>query len=922
MASFSGVVTALEGVRTLDVTPNDVITFTPVSGTYTVEYPIGSEAISAASTAQSITANTSATQMRVLCISGSVAYANVDRPDAVGSGFIVAISGGVGEGNVLTASLFPGYTATSYQWLRNGDAIPGAASATYTQTSADVAPLGQAPYVLTVQVTGLGSISTGVKIPSSTSSLVGGYSIGDAGLSGSIYEGYTLSFADDFNTFNLLTPANPRGRWWTTRTYLPGARGSDTLLGTIYDTDPFMTGYNDSNRGVPVGYSNMTLASSVLNLQARKATSAEQIYMQSSRNEVAAMISGAGAVHWYPSAAGSGDIVYEARMRLTAAAGNPAGWHPTLWLTSLNPVLTFESDELDWEGNSQSAYFYRNVWTSGTAVGTKTGSGSAHDGNFHTITFIINTTNVRVYVDGSLYATGSFNGNSKSKPQFPYITSHIYNGTFEGDAYSQAAWNADGDGATLSVDWMRVWRRTGRSHFAPLASLSDVNVNYGGTTTITFPSAATLWGDGSVTEYLQAVYNEENEPGVTHSSIYTQFPPGVSYNAGTRQLTVAVGSGSKTGRINFVMSAWKTDGSTGEPLRFAVNVGPRLAVSSLSFDIGASVSYDLYAACECGVLTTNGTSKAKTISVTGLGLSGLSYNDTTGLLTGTSVAGTYSITVSITNSVGQTSSTTIPLTIATQAAYTGWTADGVGWFDASDPSGVTLSGTSVLTLVNKRSGQGDLVGGGAARTLNTAAKNGLNTISVVRDISSGSSLARFSTSASSDPLSTMFQGNDKPYTVLMVYQPTDTNTGYLWSASADVDVTDSQQIAAIRRNATASSVRRQLVTATSNDVNFGTGQAANAWRVLAVKHTGTAVSVWDTSTTAAVTATAQDTTTFGTALNFRIGAASTNSGVGNLAPVACAMDFAEIVIQNTARSDADIQQAITDLASKWAITLS
>lgn len=60
MPNFSGTVTAREGVRTIDVTPNDVVTFTPVSGTYSVEYPIGTVAINASSSTGTVTGNTAA----------------------------------------------------------------------------------------------------------------------------------------------------------------------------------------------------------------------------------------------------------------------------------------------------------------------------------------------------------------------------------------------------------------------------------------------------------------------------------------------------------------------------------------------------------------------------------------------------------------------------------------------------------------------------------------------------------------------------------------------------------------------------------------------------------------------------------------------------------------------------------------------
>lgn len=746
------------------------------------------------------------------------------------------------------------------------------------------------------------------------SAAVGGIAIGAAGTG--LYSGYTLSWGDDFNSLDILSPASPRGRWWTTRTYFAGSRGSDTLLGTMFDTDPYFTGHNDSNRGVPVGYSNMSVAGSQLTLQARKATAGEQTHMSSTRNEVAAMISGPGAVNWYPGTASTQDVIYEARMKFSAAAGNPAGWHPTLWLQSVNPTIVSDADEIDWEGNGAAAGLNNSVWTAGSASVGQYGTKVAHDGAFHTITFVINTTQVLLYIDGSLHVTGTFNGNTKSKPQYPLITSHIYNGTFDGQAYSAAAWNADGDGAAITVDWVRVWRRSAQAHYRPLASQADVNVAYGASVDIVLPAAVTLWGDAGVTEYLQAVYNEENEPGVTHSAVYAQFPTGVTYNSGTRTLTVNVTSGN-TGRINFVMSAW-TAGATCEPLRFAVNVGPNIATSALTYNNGDAVSYDLYAVCDCGVLVSNGVSRTKTISVTGLTGSGLSYSDSTGLLTGTFVDGSYTAAVTVTNAVGQSKTASISISTISATSYTTWTG-GTGWFDVSDAATLTKVGASLNAIANKRSGQGDLTGAGAARTWQAAAQNGLATVAMTRDV--GGAPARFAASAAS-ALSQTFQGDDKPYTVIAVYKPTDTNTGFIWTASDTVNGTDSQIVGLVRRNATASSIRKAATTAGTVDVNFGSGQTSGSYRIVAAKHTGTAVTIWDTSTTPAVSGSAQNTTILNTELIFYIGAAETNNATDpSYAFTACAMDWAEMVIEPTARTDAEIQQAITDIASKWGITL-
>lgn len=762
------------------------------------------------------------------------------------------------------------------------------------------------------------------RAPFTPAKVVGGIAVGDEGAAGSFYEGYVLSWGDEFaDGLDILAPAAPRGRWWTTRSYGPPARGSDTLLGTMYDFDPAMTGHNDSNRGVPVGYDNLSQLHSIVNLQARAATAGEQADMSSTRNEVAAMLAGPGAVHYYPSTQDEGDVIVEARIRYTAAAGNPSGWHPTFWSLSLNPAATqasTNSDEIDWEGNSNASYLKRNTWTAGSQASFSAGTGYAHDGAFHVVSMLLNKSAVELYVDESLHASGAWDANSKNKPQYPLLTSHVYNGEFESDSYNAGEWDADTDGATMSVDWIRVWRRRGKQHFAPRVDIQDYFVDFNTSATIQLPSAAAIWGDATVTEYLQVIIHEENEPGVTHSTAHTQFPSGVSYNTSTRQITVNLTTGN-TGRLNFALSAWKADGSTGEPLRFAVNVGPVINLSGLSYDSGDSVSLDVYAACDCGVLTSDGTAKAKTISVSGLGASGLSYDDATGLLTGTAVTGSYTLTVECTNSVGQTASKSVAMTIsgASSYAYESWT--GPGWFDASDGATVTTSGSNVTTWGNQRAGGAALSAAGAAITYPSGVQNGLAALRFARD--AGGAPARLSpVGGASAALSTMCQGNDKPYTVIAVYKPTDTNTGFIWSWSDTVDGTDEQVQALVRRSGSACSSRRRLTTAGGTDVNFGSGQAANSVHIVAIKYTGTAVSIWDNSTTAAVSGTSHDFGAFNTQLIFYIGTAESAGTDPTYPATACAMDFFEVVIEDSAKADADIQQAITDLATKWGITLS
>ena len=79
MANQSGTLTSSQGSAFIGTTPNDTITFTPSAGTYTVEYPLGTVAISASTSTQSLPV--SGGQVRVTCASGSVAWAVSDGND-------------------------------------------------------------------------------------------------------------------------------------------------------------------------------------------------------------------------------------------------------------------------------------------------------------------------------------------------------------------------------------------------------------------------------------------------------------------------------------------------------------------------------------------------------------------------------------------------------------------------------------------------------------------------------------------------------------------------------------------------------------------------------------------------------------------------------------------------------------------------
>ncbi|MGN9452032.1 hypothetical protein ACTMSH_29785 [Klebsiella grimontii] len=571
--------------------------------------------------------------------STSPSIASVDTRNQVGSAAYIVVP--------------EGYLVDQIKWLRDGVVIPGATGHAYVLTSSDM--------MKKITMT-IGSLLGGNRVSDKTAGQIGGIAMESAGPTGSLYEGFTLSAGDDFNALDIITPANPLGRWFTTRTYLNPPRGSDTLLGTMYDTDPAFTGFNDSNRGVPVGFDNMRADGGVLRLQARAATDAEKVYMQGSRHELAAMVSSVGAFSFYAGPAGSGDCIIEWYAMFTHKSQNPAGWHPSLWTQSSLPSYTYNSDEMDIvEGTSQFATSNYNIWGSD---GSRTGGGSLgpekdiFDGRYHKVTAILNQSQVRIYIDDVLSSTTAIDANAVREPGYLLMSSHVYNGTFHGEAYSALAWEQLWKGATINVDWCRIWRKTGLSHIKPLVAVPSVNIDYGNSGTILLPAKSALWGREDVLENVQVVMAEENEPGGSHSVPYNTLPPFVTYDTVARTITIGNGY-TKAGRLNFVIYGYLQDGSSCEPARTWANIGPHYTGASLSLSSGQST--DLYPLWDCGVLVTDGVKCTKTIGCYSLPDGVIFDPKSSRLINFGGAAGSYVINSACRNSVGQVASQKINL---------------------------------------------------------------------------------------------------------------------------------------------------------------------------------------------------------------------------------------------------------------------
>jgi Putative Ig domain len=482
---------------------------------------------------------------------------------------------------------------------------------------------------------------------------IGGITIGTQGTSG-FYSGYTLAGGDDFSgPLDIVNVTSPNAPYFPTIAYGAGARGTTSQLADSYDSDPYNSGSQDANRGVALGSTNMSQAASILTLQARIENTVETGNIGRGRTLVDAMIDSSGYLSVSPPA------IIEARVNYGIAP--PSGDHPTFWITSDSPVTGLNGLEFDWEANTYDGGaptgVQNNYNVHGTVSGWSSGHGnnaSLYDGNFHIIAFVLTTLSIQYYADGSLITSISGNTAITQRPYYILLTHHIINPT------SFTAWDTLGQtGISFQIDWYRVWIPNSQfpsGVILPRQNLPNIQVAYNSSMTYTIPPASTLWGAG-ISDYCQGRKFEDYEPGsnVAFSGNYSQWPAGLTWNSSTRVLT-GITTDAQPGRIHTICTpAYVSGGSLGYKARGYIDVGPTVSASNISYSNGTG-SYDLYP------ITPTGTLVPKTVSVSGLP-SGLSFNPSTFLITGTATTGSYTISVSVTNSSGQNAISDVRLNV-------------------------------------------------------------------------------------------------------------------------------------------------------------------------------------------------------------------------------------------------------------------
>lgn len=817
--------------------------------------------------------------------------------------------------------------ATAYSVSPSGGAVTISGS---IMTVSAAAPVDQN---YTVTATGQGGTATdtfGVLVEAASGAVIGGAAIGTTGAEGSLYEGFRLVEGDDFDAMpTRWNGRNLTGRYGHSPQHI-GFRRTRSQDRAMY-IDPAFRGAR-SESPVDLGYDGVSVANSVLTLTATPSP-AELVPMlpttwtdgQGDAQNRPLLIS--GSLKTGPSfmlSAGA-DFVVETRTRMEA--GQIRGYWPSFWTSTFFWPDRGEIDVLEGKKTTTGS---DPMTTLNNLIASATDGGATQ---FLTVSQPTMPVGRMVQlavkkVGGTLSFYDDIAEEGVMALRGSTTSALVGRLTGAQDVRIDLAVSSEWDASTFNIadwpaavefDWWRAWvPATAARQNEPLEVLPPVLTTPGGSWAATFPSAASLYGGAAGLEQVSAAFDNFDAPGMPTRNSATKLPSSMTVSLANRTVAGTVPA-TEGGAMGVFITYAYADGSPAKRTLLPYYVAP--AVQSLA----SGWTYAPGAAVDIAIPFTafhSGNLGPHTYTVTAPGLTVTGNGTGAVQITGTASA-TSTITIAATNIQGQTTTVTRPLTVeavpdpGTPTPYADWT--GPGWFDMSDAATITLSGSQVTTVANKRSGGGDLTAAGTVANVvrQTAAQNGRQAVRINRIADAGINTPRLEAPATS-PVSALFQGNDSPFTVIMAYRPNDANTGFIWSATAGSGTDTDQTIALVRRTTNASIRRKPLLV--SNDVNWGTGQAANVARIVAIRHTGTTVTVWDNSLTKVLTDAAQNFEAFTALLQFTLGASRSNNV--SYAGVQATTDYFEAIIENTVRSDADIQRAISDLSAKWGITVT
>jgi hypothetical protein len=579
--------------------------------------------------------------------------------------------------------------------------------------------------------------------------IVAGVAVGSAGAVGSAYEGYTLTFGDDFDAFSRYNPLTLSGGYaanqlWKGSHRVSGGMASPNTNQNIY-VDQYYRG-DRSESPTALGYEYCSAANSVMTIQAAATPAALKPYLPANACSYAGLTDGkprlvSGALRTWPRfmLSAQGDWVFETKFRMPLSI--PNGYWPSIWFAS---SVWPEYQEFD---------LVEGIRTSGTSINSQTNlNGNTTDGGTNAgvtlaapsvpgNTWVVvraKKSGTTITVDTDVGATGTFTNAatytnarvSRFKgPHDIYMELNVDN-TWDSSTFSLAEWPK-----SFEIDWVRVWTPSAGGMPRAVQNLGYINTVPGGSWAATIPAITSLYTATPTQEDITGVFDNWDTPGQMHNA--SKLPRGMAVDKFARSVSGVVPP-TEGGRVGLALMGSYASGAPVQTGILWFNVAPAAQGSLFAGRIVAQssavvidVAYTDFHSGNLGPHTYTVTkSGGSWLTITGNGTTAVS-------ITGTAPAVNESVTLTIacTNAIGQTTTVARTLTVAASAVWEPSQWRGLKhWYESelssafADVEGVTVAtvGSAVRYLLDKRgvAHMRNTVGATASPTLITESTSG------------------------------------------------------------------------------------------------------------------------------------------------------------------------------------------------------
>jgi len=541
---------------------------------------------------------------------------------------------------------------------------------------------------------------------------VGGITIGTEGAVGTVYEGFTFDYGDDFNSMPAVWDGNNlSGRYSSSPPHIGFRRiqadGPDRM---IYIEPNYRGGRSQSPTAL--GFDARTQAASVLTITPQAVPGGLYPYLPTSYSQGGGdgsnkpVLISSGIRSW-PSYmfSGNGDWIFEGIIRLPS--GVARGFWPSIWGTAINWPDYGEFDLLegkkDASGNiTDSVNVHVSDTDGGPDVGTNLGNlAEPADRDVHYLAIKSGTT-ITMYDDSAVQGTlaqratytnarvGRFRGAWDLRMEF------AVNAQWDSSTYTQADWPK-----SMSIDWFRVWIPNGTPRAAATNVLGYTTTSPGGSWAYSIPSNTVLFGSDVTPDVVEvyAAFDNEDCPGMPTRA--NRLPGGMSVDMTARTATGTVPT-TEGGRVGLLfLGSFSGGGAVRRAIHY-FNVAPAVQTLFLDQDVayaGAvslTMDYESFHSGNLGPHTYNVTkSGGSWLTITGNGTASIS-------ITGTAPSAdeTVTLTIDCTNSIGQVSTVIRTITVQATVAFdpVAWT-DAIEVFDSSDNTKVFSDAAATIQAV-------------------------------------------------------------------------------------------------------------------------------------------------------------------------------------------------------------------------------